>query len=169
MKSRNKTQRLCALALTVAAAMLLSFIESRIPSFVAIPGVKMGLANIAVMFALYRLGSKEAALISLVRVVLISLLFGNAISMLYGLCGSALSLCIMLLLKKFTPLSPLGVSVSGGVAHNAGQIAVACLLTETAALVYYLPVLMLTGTLSGILIGLCAAVLIKRVPTANVK
>ena len=158
----KKTQKLSLMAMTVAVAMLLSFIESRLPAFVSVPGVKIGLANIAVMFALYKFGVKEAALISLVRVVLISLLFGSLVSMLYGLCGGALSLCVMIILKRYSPLSPLGVSVAGGVAHNVGQIAVACFLLSTARLAYYLPVLILTGTLSGIVIGICAATVIKR-------
>lgn len=149
--------------MTVAVAMLLSFIESRLPAFTAIPGVKIGLANIAVMFALYRFGAKEAALISLVRVVLISLLFGSLVSLLYGFCGGAASLLLMIILKRLSPLSPLGVSVAGGVAHNAAQIGVACLLLGTARIAYYLPFLILSGTLSGIAVGICAAILIKRI------
>ena len=149
--------------MTVAVAMLLSFIESRLPAFTAIPGVKIGLANIAVMFALYRFGAKEAALISLVRVVLISLLFGNLVSLLYGFCGGAVSLLLMIILKRLSPLSHLGVSVAGGVAHNAAQIGVACLLLGTARIAYYLPFLILSGTLSGIAVGICAAILIKRI------
>lgn len=149
--------------MTVAVAMLLSFIESRLPAFTAIPGVKIGLANIAVMFALYRFGAKEALLVSLVRVVLISLLFGNLVGMLYGLCGGAVSLLLMIILKRLSPLSPLGVSVAGGVAHNAAQIGVACLLLGTARITYYLPFLILSGTLSGIAVGICAAILIKRI------
>ena len=152
--------------MTVAAAMLLSFIESKLPSFTAVPGIKIGLANIAVMFALYRFGAKEAVLVSLVRIVLVSLLFGSLVSMLYGLAGAALSLSLMIILKKITPLSAVGISVVGGVAHNAGQIAVACLLVGTAKIAYYLPVLVLTGTLAGIVIGICAGVVVKRV---NVK
>lgn len=159
----KKTQKLSLLAMTVAVAMLLSFIESRLPAFTAIPGVKIGLANIAVMFALYRFGAKEAALVSLVRVVLISLLFGSLVSMLYGLCGGAVSLLFMIILKRFSPLSPLGVSVAGGVAHNAAQIGVACLLLGTARIAYYLPFLILSGTLSGVAVGICAALLIKRI------
>ena len=149
--------------MTVAVAMLLSFIESRLPAFTAIPGVKIGLANIAVMFALYRFGAKEAALISLVRVVLISLLFGSLVSLLYGFCGGAVSLLLMIILKRLSPLSHLGVSVAGGVAHNAAQIGVACLLLGTARIAYYLPFLILSGTLSGIAVGICAAILIKRI------
>ena len=158
----NKTRKLTALALTVSVAMLLSFIESKLPAFTAVPGIKMGLANIAVMFALYRFGIKEAALVSAVRIVLISLLFGSVVSMLYGLAGAILSLSVMALLKRFSPLSPMGVIVSGGVTHNVGQILLACLLLRTSAVAYYLPVLILTGTLSGIVIGICSAVLIKR-------
>lgn len=158
----NKTKKLTALAMTVSVAMLLSFIESRLPAFTAVPGVKIGLANIAVMFALYRFGLREAALISAVRVVLISLLFGSVVGMLYGLAGAILSLSVMALLKRFTPLSPLGVSVSGGVAHNAGQILLACALLSTPTVALYLPILILTGTLSGIVIGISAAILIKR-------
>ena len=159
----NKTQKLSSLALTVAAAMLLSFIESRLPSFTAVPGIKVGLANIAVTFALYRIGTKEAALVSAVRVVLVSLLFGSPVSMLYGLAGAVLSLALMSLLKRISPLSPVGVSVAGGVAHNLGQIALACLLLRTATIFYYLPVLILTGTLAGIVTGVAAGTVIKRI------
>lgn len=162
----NKTQRLSALALTVAAAMLLSFIESRLPSFTAIPGIKVGLANIAVTFALYKLGTREAAVVSAVRVILVSLLFGSLVSMLYGLAGAILSLALMCLLRHISPLSPIGVSVAGGVAHNLGQIAIACLLLRTAAIFCYLPVLILTGTVAGIVTGIASGLLIKRL---NVK
>ena len=149
--------------MTVAIAMLLSFIESRLPAFTAVPGIKMGLANIAVMFALYRFGTRDALLVSLVRIVLISILFGSIVSMLYGIVGTIFAIVLMVILKKRSPLSPIGVSVVGGVAHNIGQIAFACLLLGTARIAYYLPVLLLTGTLSGIAIGICSGVLIKRI------
>ena len=161
----NKTQKLSALALTVAVAMLLSFIESRLPSFTAIPGIKVGLANIAVTFALYRIGTKEAILVSAVRVVLVSLLFGSPVSMLYGLAGAILSLALMSLLKHISPLTPIGVSVAGGVVHNIGQIALACLLLRSAAVFYYLPVLILTGTVAGTVTGIAAGIIIKRIPS----
>ena len=161
----KKTQRLSALALTVAVAMLLSFIESRLPSFTAIPGIKVGLANIAVTFALYRIGTREAILVSAVRVVLVSLLFGSPVSMLYGLSGAVLSLALMSLLKHISPLSPIGVSVAGGVTHNLGQIALACLLLRSATVFYYLPVLILTGTVAGTVTGITAGIIIKRIPS----
>ncbi len=152
------------MALSVALAMILSFVESQIPAFVAIPGVKMGLANIAVVFVLYTLGWKEAVLISLIRVVLVSLLFGSFASLFYSLAGAVLSLTGMIILKKAGLFSPVAVSVSGGVLHNAGQILMACILLGTNVIRYYLPFLVLSGTISGIVIGILAAVLVKRIP-----
>ena len=158
----KKTQRLCALSLTVAAAMLLSFIEAQLPSFTVVPGIKAGLANIAVIFALYRLGAKEAIAVSLVRVLMMSLLFGSFVCMLYGLAGATVSIALMILLKRFSPFTPIGVSVAGGVAHNAGQIAVACILLRTSAIAYYLPVLVISGTVAGIVTGVASGILVKR-------
>ena len=158
----SKAKRISVLAMIVSAAMLLSFIESRLPSFTAVPGIKVGLANIAVTFALYKLGVKEAAVVSAVRVCLMALLFGSLVSMIYGLSGALLSLIIMSLLKGLRRFSPVGVSVVGGVAHNVGQIAAACILLRTTAIAYYLPVLLLTGTLAGVVTGTAAGILIKR-------
>ena len=158
----KKTQRLCALSLTVAAAMLLSFIEAQLPSFTVVPGIKAGLANIAVIFALYRFGAKEAIAVSLVRVLMMSLLFGSFVGMLYGLAGATVSIALMFLLKRFSSFTPIGVSVAGGVAHNAGQIAVACILLRTSAIAYYLPVLVISGTVAGIVTGVASGILVKR-------
>ena len=110
-----KTKKLTVLALSVALAMILSFIESQIPSFVPIPGVKIGLANIVVVFALYKLGWKEAAGISLLRVFLVSVLFGHAASFFYSIAGALLSFCGMALLKRTGLFSHIAVSVAGGV------------------------------------------------------
>lgn len=141
--------------------MILSYIETLIPSFVAIPGIKLGLANIAVIVILYKIGWKEAFAVSIIRVILSSLLFTTVLSMLYSLAGAILSLFAMILLKKIK-LSTITISVIGGVCHNIGQIAVAIFMTETAELVYYLPVLLITGTISGILIGLVGAITVKK-------
>lgn len=159
----NKTKRLAYLAVTISVAMVLSFVESRLPAFVAIPGVKVGLANIAVIFALYKFGAKEAVAISLIRVALVALLFGSFVSLLYSVAGAVLSLSGMLLLKKLTGLSEVGVSVCGGVLHNVGQIAVACVIMQTNVIVYYLPFLLLSGTVAGVVIGLASAMLIKKI------
>lgn len=151
------------MALCVALAMVLSFVESQIPSFVAIPGVKLGLANIAVVFVLYKLGWREAVVISLVRVFMMALLFGSAASLIYSTAGAVLSLSGMILLKKSKVFSHIAVSVVGGVLHNVGQIAMACIILETNLITYYLPFLMLSGVLAGIVVGLLAAIMIKRI------
>jgi heptaprenyl diphosphate synthase len=151
------------MALTTAIALVLSFIESQIPAFVAVPGVKMGLPNIAIVYALYRLGWKEAAMISLIRVVLVSLLFGSAASFLYSFAGAVLSLLGMTLLKKTGKFTEIVVSVAGGVLHNIGQIAMASIILETDALRYYLPFLLVSGILAGVVIGLISGILIRRI------
>lgn len=152
------------LAMTVSFALILSFLESRIPAFVAIPGIKVGLANIAVIFSLYQFGPREAIAVSLLRVVIVSMLFGSVASLIYSVSGAALSLCVMILLKKLTPLTTVTVSVSGAVMHNVGQIIAASLMLETNVVVYYLPFLLIFGTVAGVVIGIASAILIKRVP-----
>lgn len=152
--------------MSVAVAMILSYIESQIPPiFTAVPGIKMGLANIAVVFTLYKLGWKEAGAISLLRVFLVSVLFSplGVMGLLYSLAGAILSLIGMIALRSTGLFSCVAVSVTGGVLHNVGQIVMACLLLKTKELVYYLPALALSGILAGILIGVLAAVLVKRI------
>lgn len=150
---------------SIALAMVLAYIEVIIPPlFPAIPGIKMGLPNIVIVFLLYRRGPAFAAIVSLLRILLVSMLFGNAMALMYSLAGGILSLLVMILLRKLNFLSAVGVSVAGGVTHNVGQILMAMLLLDTAELGYYLVILTVTGTISGILIGLCGAALIKRVP-----
>lgn len=162
-----KTKKVALMALAIALTMILSFVESQVPALVAIPGVKVGLANMAVIFVLYKLGWKEAVLVSLIRVVLVSLLFGNFASLFYSVAGAVLSLTGMILLKRIKSLSLVAVSVSGGVLHNVGQIAMACILLETNVIKYYLPFLILSGTLAGIAVGVVSAILIKRVNISN--
>ena len=159
---KRNTKKLTLLAMMITFAIILSYVESRIPSFVAIPGIKVGLANIVVIFVLYTLGIKEAIIISAIRVGIISVLFGNIMSLTYSIAGAFLSLLVMFILKKLTPLKLIAVSVVGGVMHNVGQIAVAAMILETAVVVYYLPFLILSGTIAGVAVGVAAAVLIKR-------
>ena len=159
----NKNKKIAALALTISFAMILSYIESRIPPFVAIPGIKVGLANIAVIFTLYKLGAKEAVTVSIIRVLLVSMLFGSPVSLIYSAMGAILSLISMILLKRFTPLRALSVSVCGGVMHNVGQIAAASFLLSTNIFIYYLPFLLLSGTIAGVAVGVASAFLIKRI------
>ena len=158
-----KASKVAQYGLITALGLVLSYLESLVPSL-GVPGVKLGLPNIAIVFALYRLGWRDACIISLVRVFLVFLLFGNGAGLAYSLAGAALSLSLMGLLKKTGRFSSVGVSVAGGVAHNAGQILVAMVLLETARLAWYLPVLWVSGTVAGVLIGIVAGVLVKRVP-----
>ena len=158
-----KTKKLVTLAVTVSVAMILSFVESRIPAFVAIPGVKVGLANIAVIFALYKMGWREAIAVSVIRVLLVALLFGSVVSLAYSIAGAAISLSLMILLRKIGIFTEVAVSVVGGITHNIGQILIAFLLLETKVVFYYLPFLMVSGVIAGIAVGVAAALLIKRI------
>ena len=158
-----KTKRLTLYALLVALAMILSYLESLVPLSFAVPGIKMGLPNIVIVFALYALGFKAAGCISIIRVLLVSLLFGNVMSMAYSLAGAVVSLGLMWLLKKSGKFSSVGVSVAGALGHNVGQVACAMVLLETGGLVYYLAPLCISGTEAGIIIGLCGGIVVKRV------
>ena len=149
-----------------AIAMVFAYVEVLLPPlFTAVPGIKLGLPNIAIIFVLYRFGPGQAAAVSFVRIVAVSLLFGNPMTFAYSLAGGILSLSAMALLKRLDILSTVGVSVAGGVLHNTGQILMAMLLLDTSQLGYYLIVLAVTGTISGVLIGLCGNFAIKRIPT----
>ena len=160
---KYSTRKLTTLAITVSLALILSFIESRIPAFVAIQGVKIGLANIAVIFTLYKLGIPEAIAVSIVRVILVSFLFGSPVSLIYSLAGAVLSLATMILLKKFTPLNEITISISGGIMHNVGQICTASVMLDTNVVVYYLPYLIVSGIIAGVVVGVVSGLLIKKV------
>ena len=157
-----ETRKIARMGLLTALALILSYVESLIPAFVAVPGVKMGLANIVVVFALYTLGSGEAAIVSIIRVLLSSLLFGSILSLSYSAAGAVISLLSMIILMKTKIFGVTSVSVTGGVFHNLGQILVACLVLETDVLLYYLPVLILSGTITGAVIGIASSIVIKR-------
>ncbi|MBQ6897837.1 MAG: Gx transporter family protein [Clostridia bacterium] len=163
MKKKSKTVAFGGIC--VALALIFAYIEVLIPPLVtALPGIKMGLPNIIIVFLLYRKGPVFAGIVSFVRILLVSMLFGNMMALMYSLAGGVLSLLVMIILRRLDFLSPVGVSVAGGVTHNIGQIIMATLLLETAELGYYLVVLAVTGTVAGIFIGLCGALLIKRIP-----
>ncbi len=158
----TRTKKVAYLGLMAALAMILSYVESLFPPlFTAVPGIKMGLPNIVIIFALYRFGLKEAATVSFIRLITIAMLFGTPLTFAYSLAGAVLSLALMALFKKLDLFSTVGVSIIGGVMHNLGQILVAILVMETAEIGYYMIVLAVTGTLSGAFIGLCGAMLIK--------
>ena len=161
--SSSRVKRLATLAVLVSVGMVLSYVEAILPIPVAVPGVKLGLANISTLFALYALGSPAALLVSLLRVSLSALLFGNTVGFLYSLSGALMSLAFMMIFKRLPIFSPVGVSIVGGVMHNAGQIIAAAFIMRTAAIAAYLPPLIISGTLAGILVGFASGLLLARV------
>lgn len=157
-----KTKKLATAAVLTATAMMLSYVESLIPAFVAVPGIKIGLANIVTVFALYTIGWRGALCVSLVRVCLSSLLFGNVTGFFYSLMGALLSFLGMLILSRISLFSPVAVSSVGGVLHNVGQIFASALVLETTAVFTYLPILLISGTIAGVVIGIAAGILVNR-------
>lgn len=157
------SKRIARYALLVALAMVLSWLESLIPLSVAVSGVKLGLTNLVVLFALYRMNTVDAFAISLIRVALVSITFGNAFAFAYSFAGATLSLLIMYALKKSGKFSPVGVSVAGGVGHNLGQIIIAALVLENSGIFLYLPVLMISGIAAGVCIGLVGGIIVQRI------
>lgn len=160
MKSVSK--KIALLGVLTAVSMVLSYVEMLLPPiWSAVPGIKVGLPNIVILLLLYKFSFKEAAAVSLVRISLVSLLFGNAMIFLYSLGGAVLSLTVMWLLKKADFLSLTGVSVSGAISHNLGQIIVAIILLRTKEIGYYMIVLTFTGTVAGIFIGIIGAIVLR--------
>ncbi len=162
---KNSTKNTAALGICTALALVFAYVEVLLPPiYAAVPGIKLGLPNIVIIFALYRLGLWKASMISFVRILIVSVLFGNFMMFAYSMAGAVLSLTVMAVLKKIDAFSTVGVSVAGAVLHNVGQILMAMLLLGTAELGYYLIVLAITGTISGILVGHCGAIAVKRIP-----
>ena len=145
-----------------ALALIFSYVESLIPIQLGIPGVKLGLANLIIVIALYKMRLSEVFLLSIVRILLSGFLFGNYFSILYSLAGGLLSLVVMALLTKTGDFSVMGISMAGGVSHNVGQLVVAMLVVETFSVGYYLPVLLVAGLVTGFLIGVAAGEMLKR-------
>lgn len=163
-KKRSAGQTCALLGMLLALALLCSYVETLIPISFGIPGIKLGLANLVVLLALYRLGAGEALMISAARIFLAGFLFGNLASILYSLAGGLLSFLVMFFLKKILNMGLLPVSVAGGIFHNLGQVLVAALVVENLNLLYYMSILFFAGTVTGGLIGLVAGELLKRLP-----
>lgn len=157
----GKKVAFCGLILTLS--LIAGYAESLLPVFVAIPGIKLGLANSVILLLLYEVGIKEAFAVSITRVLLSGFMFGSMSSILYSLAGALSSLTGMAILKKSDCFSITGVSMAGGVMHNIGQLAVACVVLETTAVWYYLPVLMIAGCVTGLVIGILTGEIQKRI------
>lgn len=150
-----------------ALALIFSYVETLIPFHIGIPGVKLGLANLIIVIALYKMRLPEVFLLSIVRVLLSGFLFGNYFSIIYSLAGGILSLCVMAALKKAGGFSVMGISIAGGVFHNIGQMVVAMMVVETFSVIYYVPVLLVAGMITGLIIGIAANEMLKRL--ANIQ
>ena len=155
---KKNTVRIAWFGVFTALALIFSYVETLIPFQIGIPGVKLGLANLIVVVALYKMGGKDAMLLSVTRIVLSGFLF----SILYSLAGGLLSLAVMVILKKRGSFSVFGVSMAGGVFHNVGQLIVAMLVVETFSVAYYVPVLLIAGVITGFIIGVVANEMLKR-------
>lgn len=158
----KRTKKIALCGVMCALAFAFSYIEFLIPfDMVGIPGIKPGFANLVIMAALYMLGLPYAAAVSAFRILLSWLIFGNFTTFLYSLAGGVLSLLLMFVLKKFKVFDEAGVSVSGAVVHNAAQLAVSALITS-GAVMYYAPVLLISGVVFGLINGLLLKLVIKR-------
>lgn len=159
-------KKLATMALFVATALILSYVESLFPFFFAIPGMKLGLANLAAVLVLYCYGWREALLVNVLRILLSGILFGNLFSILFSLGGALVSFAAMLLAKKLN-FSLYGVSMAGGVFHNVGQLLIAAFLVETVEVGYYAPVLLVMGLVTGWLIGVIGKKMLRHLPGGN--
>lgn len=159
----NKIKKTAFCGLVLALALIAGYAENLVPVAVAIPGIKLGAANSVILILLYMVGVKEAFLVNISRALLSGFLFGSMSSILYSLSGAVLSLVVMTLLKKTDRFSISGVSMAGGVFHNIGQLTMAALVLETTAVWYYLPVLIITGSITGFLIGSLSGEIYKRI------
>ncbi|MBO7179877.1 MAG: Gx transporter family protein [Clostridia bacterium] len=160
---RSKTKKIALLGVLTSVALVLSYLEAMLPPIsTAVPGIKMGLPNIIIIFLLYKFGLKEAVSVSIIRVFIVSLLFGNVMTLAYSIAGAVLSLGLMTLFKKLNFFSAIGVSIIGGISHNLGQILVAIFLFDTIQIGYYMIILSITGTIAGVVIGIISSILVKK-------
>ena len=157
-------KRVALSALFASLALIFSYVEAILPASPGIPGIKLGIAHLVVIIAMYRLDSRYALTINLIRIFLAGFMFSGLYGAIYSLCGCILSFTVMCLLKKSDAFSVVGVSMGGGVAHNIGQLCIAAILVSSLQIFYYLPVLIISGTVSGILIGWLGWILLEHIP-----
>ena len=167
MDRRDRTSKLTIAALMAALALIFSYIEVLIPFNFGIPGIKLGIANLVIIVALYYLGTRYALLINIIRILIGGLLFSGVFGMLYSMAGALLSMLVMVLVKKCGLFSVTGVYMAGGVAHNLGQLLVAAFLVSNLKIFVYFPVLVISGVVSGAVIGILAYLVLKKLPAAK--
>ena len=167
MRSGKYIRQITTMGMLVALAMVLGFVETLIPINLGIPGMKLGLANIVVVIALFLFDIKTAVVVSILRIILIAMTFGNMSMMFYSIAGASLSLLSMIAISKIKSFSLISVSIVGGIMHNVGQIICAAFVVRTNGVFTYLPVLMIAGLVSGALIGIVSGLISVRL--TNVK
>ena len=160
MKFQSPAKKVAFCGMLTALAMIFSYVESLIPLSFGVPGIKLGLANLVVLSALFMLEPGPVLLINIGRILLMGFLFGSGMSILYSLAGGILSFAVMIFLIR-TGFSHSGISAAGAVAHNVGQILVAAAVLRSARLFYYLPVLIVSGVITGLLIGILSERILK--------
>ena len=162
------TRRLALSAMLAALALIFSYVEALIPLPVPVPGIKLGIANLVIVMAIYKLGFRYAFTINCVRIAIAGLLFSGVFGMIYSFAGGVLSLLVMYLLQRTGWFSMVGVSMAGGVAHNLGQLITASLLVQSVRMMSYFSILLFSGLISGILIGVLASLIYRRLPDLQV-
>lgn len=160
-KGMTRSQKISYCAVFTALAMIFSYVEAILPINFGVPGMKLGLANLVIVAGLYYLNEKDVLIISVTRILLMGLLFGNGMSLIYSLTGGMLSYLIMILMKEKTNLSVLVISISGGITHNIGQLIAASLVVSNFHIFYYFPALLIAGTITGLLIGIVSERILK--------
>ncbi|MBQ9935124.1 MAG: Gx transporter family protein [Lachnospiraceae bacterium] len=163
-QTKKRTNKDIALAgVFIALAMILSYLESLVPIGFAVPGIKLGLANLVTIVALYKLGLKDTIIISVGRILLSGVLFGNMMIIIYSLAGAFLSILVMVLVKKLKIFSATGVSICGAISHNLGQIIVAVITLENMNIMYYMIVLAIAGAVAGTVTGILSGMIIRNI------
>jgi len=162
MEEKNSSAGTAALGMLLAFALVLGYVETLLPFSLGIPGAKLGLANLAVLLALYMIGGRAAFLLNVLRIVLNGFLFGNLYGILYSLAGGVFSFCAMVTAKRFGRFGIPGVSICGGIFHNMGQLVVAAFVVETGGLFYYVPALLIAGVATGMAIGIVAGQVLRH-------
>jgi len=158
---KMKASTIATAAVLASLALIFSYVEFLIPISLGIPGIKPGLANIVILVALYKLGTRTALMVNVTRILLAAALFGSVFSALYSLSGGLASFAVMVALKHTNLFSTAGVSMAGGVFHNMAQLAIAALLVESAQIFYYFPLLLISGIVTGIFNGITATLILR--------
>jgi heptaprenyl diphosphate synthase len=163
-KRKISTKKIALLGMFVAVAMIFSYIETFIPVSYAVPGIKLGLANMITIIVMYNMDVKSAWAVSVLRIILSSLLFGNLSLMAYSLAGGIISLTVMTIFHKIKFFKMAGVSILGAVSHNLGQIIVAAFVVKNKSVIFYIPPLIISGVAAGVCVGIAACLVAKKLP-----